>query len=132
MTKKIKYQLGRHRKFSSPEELENKCNEYFKYCDKNKLPYGICGLAAFLGIDRTTLYKYQRDYPETYGDVVKSAKSVIEAFLETGLYGKGFQGAKFNLSSNFGWAEKQENINVNTSYEEYLRKLKECSSDDKY
>lgn len=132
--KKIKHQIGRPKKFSTPEELEQRCSEYFLECEKKNRPYGICGLAVYVGLDRTTLYKYQKDYPDTYGEVIKWARAVIEAYLETGLYGKGFQGCKFNLSANFGWTEKQENINTNieTTYEEYLRKMKECNSDAKY
>lgn len=131
-TRKQKNPVGRPRIFSSPEEMETLCTEYFQECEKKHKPYGICGLAVYLGMDRTTLYKYQKDYPDTYGKVIKWAKAVIEAYLETGLYGKGYNGCRFNLTNNFGWSEKQENINVSTSYEEYLRRMKECNSDEKY
>lgn len=130
--KRTKNTVGRPKKFSSPEELELKCTEYFNECDKLHRPYGVCGLAVYLGLNRTTLFKYQRDYPDTYGEIIEWAKAVIEAYLETGLYGKGYNGCRYNLSANFGWAEKQENVNIETSYEEYLRKMKECNSDDKY
>lgn len=132
---RYKHFLGRPKKYSNVEEFEVKCSEYFLKCIKEKEPMGICGLAAYLDIDRTTLYNYEKNYPDSYGLVIKQAKAKIEAFLEAGLYkNKQVTGIIFNLKNNFGYAEREkvENINVDMSYEEYIKKMESCTSDEEY
>ncbi|MBP3463689.1 MAG: hypothetical protein J6K45_04325 [Clostridia bacterium] len=132
---RYKHFLGRPKKYSNVEEFEVKCSEYFLKCIKDKEPMGICGLAAYLDIDRTTLYNYEKNYPDSYGLVIKQAKAKIEAFLEAGLYkNKQVTGIIFNLKNNFGYAEREkvENINVDMSYEEYIKKMESCTSDEEY
>lgn len=132
--KRYKHYLGRPKKYKTAEEFELKCSEYFLECEKSKVPPGICGLAAYLDIDRTTLFNYENKYPDTYGQVIKQAKAKIEAFLERGLFNKNVTGIIFNLKNNFGWAEREkvENINVDMSYEEYIKKLESCTSNEEY
>ena len=79
--KKSKHQVGRPKKFSTPEELEQRCSEYFLECENKHRPYGICGLAVYVGLDRTTLYKYQKDYPDTYGEVIKWARACSDVIF---------------------------------------------------
>ena len=132
--KRYKHYLGRPKKYKTVEEFELKCSEYFLECDKKKIPFGICGLAAYLDIDRTTLFNYEKNYPDSYGLVIKQARAKIEAFLERGLFNKNVTGIIFNLKNNFGWAEREkvENINVDMSYEEYIKKMESCTSNEEY
>ena len=34
-------------------------------------------------------------------------------------------GIIFNLKNNYGWKDKQENINVGVSYEDYIKKVED-------
>ena len=134
MKAKIKQHLGKPKSYSNIEEFEKKCSEYFNYCTKNHLPVGVCGLASFLDIDRSTLYRYEKNYPDTFGPIIKQARAKIEAYLEMCLYGKNVTGTIFNLKNNFGWAEREkvENVNVEMTYEEYVKKMESCISDEEY
>mgnify|MGYP003548349556 CR=1 FL=1 len=132
---KYKHYLGKPRSYKSVEEFELKCSGYFIETLKKKKPVGIAGLAAYLDIDRTTLWNYEKKYPETYGLVIKQAKAKIEAFLEQGLYERNHvTGIIFNLKNNFGYAEREkvENVNVDMTYEEYVKKMESCTSDEEY
>ena len=51
--------VGRPLLFKSVEELEDKIQNYFNYCDEKNKPYTITGLAVFLDTDRITLIRYQ-------------------------------------------------------------------------
>ena len=73
------YLLAKPKKYNSVEEFELKCSEYFLKMFKAKKPVGVAGLAAYLDLDRTTLYNYEKKYPDTYGAVIKQAKAKIEA-----------------------------------------------------
>ena len=131
---RYKHYLGRPKKYSSVEEFEIKCSEYFLKCMKEKKPMGICGLAAYLDIDRTTLFNYEKKYPDSYGLVIKQAKAKIEAFLEQKLFDKNVTGTIFNLKNNFYWSEREkiENVNVEVSYEDYIKKMESCQSNEEY
>jgi hypothetical protein len=55
----------------------------------------------------------------------------LEERFETELFGKSFNGAKFELMNNFGWAEKTENkhdnsfeVTWNTKMDEKIEELK--------
>lgn len=128
--------MGRPLTFNTVEELQKKIEEYFESCkgevlkdkegntvfDKygfpilvNQKPLTVTGLALFLGFNsRQTLLNYQDK--EEFMDTIMRAKTKVEEYVETRLFDKdGCNGAKFNLSNNFGWREKQEveNTNVN-------------------
>lgn len=132
--KRTKIKLGRKLKFKTSEELEKHINEYFKYCQHERLVPGICGLANYLGITRTTLLNYENNSELTdYNDVVQRAKTTIEAYNEQILYCKNNSGAQFVMKNNFGWNAEQKTHNINENvdipYEEYL---KEVSSNESY
>lgn len=95
---------GRPPKFETPEELQNKVNEYLE-----KYPLGertITGLALYLGFEsRQSLYDYQEKKEFTY--IIKRARLEVESSYESGLYGKNATGAIFALK-NMGWKDRQE------------------------
>lgn len=119
------HNLGRPKVFRTASELERHCRKYFEECDKAQKPYTITGLAASLGIARTTLHTYGgRD---DFKSVVKGALTHIEASVESiMLQGKAQAGSIFWLK-NHGWHDKQE-IDVNDisklSRDELLEKVK--------
>ncbi len=131
MPKKVPFiKLGPPFKYQSAKELELAVTDYFRHCRKHKLKPGICGLAAYLGMNRSTLKRYekQESVPEEYKNIIVRARDEIEAYNEQLLYDKStFQGAKFIMENNFDYDASQkiknENINVDMSYEEYLSKV---------
>ena len=113
---------GRPKKISEKDELENKVKDYFEKCDKDKEPYTITGLCLSLDICRDTLCEYAKK--EEFSDTIKKAKLKVENYLEKHLItDSSTTGIIFNLKNNFGWKDKQENINVETNYEQYLKKV---------
>lgn len=84
-------------------------------------PATVTGLALALGLrSRQALINYQ-GRPE-YTAIVEEAKLRIEAYAEARLYDhEGCNGAKFALSVNWGWVDRQDiglaggmDINVKT------------------
>ena len=113
---------GRPLKFASVEELENRIQEYFAYCDSRivkqltksgdivdvnvKRPYTLSGLAVFLDCNRQTLLNYSKD--EKFFGTIARAREKCENFAEEQLYEGNDRGAKFCLLNGYGWVDKQE------------------------
>lgn len=117
-------------KFKTPEELENKIEEYFKYAKDNKEHITITGLAWYLDCNRQTLLNYENslendrlksvsdDVKVRYVDAIKRAKQRIEMEYEQALFNKSsVVGAIFTLKNNFGWVDKQEVEQTNKTIE---------------
>ena len=107
------------------DDIENKVNDYFNYCNENSKPFTMSGLALFLDCSRTTLYNYEKElvkFKEISEDdklrilnSVKRAKRMVEAYQEEQLFlGKSPVGTIFSLKNNFNWKDSQE-INNNTN-----------------
>lgn len=99
---------GRPVAFESVEVLQNKIDEYFKYCDENNKPYTVSGLASFLEVTRQTLLNYTEK--EEFFVTIKKAKSKIEAQYEEravlGQYNPTI--SIFIMKNNFGYVDKTE------------------------
>lgn len=123
---------------TSVEHTKKLCKEYFESCykplfDKNgelrrdangdviKIqvrPFSITGLALKLGMDNDTLLRWcagvfddfsEEDELYLISTVLKQAKQRIEQYAEERLYDReGFNGARFNLDTNFGWKTQKE------------------------
>ncbi|EGT0014195.1 terminase small subunit [Clostridium perfringens] len=136
---------GKPLMWKSPEELETKIEEYYKWCDDNDKKKTISRLAWYLGTNRTTLLNYEnaeefdwlkrldKDVRRKYVNTIKKAKAFIESEYEELLMNKSSTtGAIFTLKNNFKWVDKQEIVNTNNnsnlenlSDEELEKKLKE-------
>ncbi len=113
---------GRKLKYSSPEEMQEAINAYFKDCEGMPLtdaegkvllnkygepviigakPLTVTGLALALGFTtRQSLLNYQGR--GQFQKIIEAAKLRIENYAEMRLYDKdGWNGAKFNLQNNF-------------------------------
>lgn len=129
--KKIKTKLGRPKKWNNSLELEECIKNYFRFCQKERRIPGICGLASWLGISRTTLLRYENNNEDvTINEVICRARTEIEAYNEQLLYNnKTFQGAQFIMKNNFNYSEKhliEGNIGIeNPSAAEILKSINE-------
>lgn len=121
----MKEKRGRPKLFKSKIDLEKKIDEYFNICDLKEEPYTVTGLALMLDIDRKTLNNYSKN--EEYFPTIKKAKLKIENDLEKRLLTANgvTTGVIFNLKNNYGWKDKIDNINVSTSYEDYMKKVED-------
>lgn len=109
-------------KYSSPIELQEKIEEYFKsgYRKKKKIvgnqkegykeievpAVTITDLVLYLGFcDRSAFYKYEEK--EGFGHAIKKARTFIEREYEQFLHENNPAGAIFALK-NFGWTDRSE------------------------
>lgn len=112
---------GRPAKYKSKEELQVKIDAYFKGCDEVHEPYTVTGLGLALDMSRQDLINYSNK--EEFFDTIKKAKQRVENYLEKRLITDSNSGVIFNLKNNYGWKDKQENVNIETNYEQYLKKV---------
>ena len=105
---------GRPNKISSPEELYLAIEEYKKYCDKNKEPFTIVGLALHMDIRKETLIEYSKK--EGFSNPYKKAMNIAENHLVkyslTGKYNPTV--SIFMLKNNHGYKDKQEIDNTSS------------------
>jgi hypothetical protein len=98
---------GRPLKFKTPEELEERINDYFDTRTKQDRRYTVAGLCRWLKCGRDLLIDY--DKKDQFSDTIKDAKLRIEEQLEEVLIsGQPCTGIIFNLKNNFGWRDRQE------------------------
>lgn len=118
----MKKKTGRPKKYTKKEEIESKIEEYFKNCDIHNKPYTVTGLGLALNMSRQDLINYSKD--KEFFDTIKKAKLKIENYLEEHLVtDSSVTGIIFNLKNNYNWKDKQENVNIQTNYEEYLKRV---------
>ena len=115
-------EVGRPRAFKSVEEVEEKINAYFNYCEEKEKPYTMSGLAYYLEVSRQTLVNYS--YKDEYFDTIKKARDKVQMQLEENALSNKANPTFtiFNLKNNFDWKDKiehssseVENINKNIS-----------------
>lgn len=100
--------VGRPKIFKSVEEVEEKINAYFKYCEDKDKPYTMSGLAYYLDVDRRTIVNYTKE--EEFFPAIKKARDRVQMQLEeNALLNKGNPTFTiFNLKNNFDWKDKIE------------------------
>ena len=82
--------IGRPMKFQSPEELQEKVNDYFAECDKNKKNKTLSGLAVYLETTTETLRRYEHnDRNEEYCWIVKKPRRLSSMTLCGGCWRTG-------------------------------------------
>ena len=96
---------GRPLKYKTDDELREAIDNYFEYCKQNKKPETIAGIAYHLGIERQSVYNYEKR--DDFFDTVKKARDRILAGLEEALFTEGKSGQIF-LAKNYGYTDKQE------------------------
>ena len=106
---KKKHAGGRPPKYSNPEDMQVKIDQYF---DQDPDNITITGLAIALDMDRSSIVNYAEK--TEYFPIIKAARSRIESMVEKRLLsGKiNVAGLIFWLKNNAGWRDTQE-ININ-------------------
>jgi len=100
---------GRPRLYSSPEEMQEKLNDYYADCELREAPLTIPGMAYFLGFeDRHSISEYA-NFPEFTATIKKARMKVEQQRVENLVSGKGSTpGQIFDLKNNFDYKDKQE------------------------
>lgn len=101
------------RAYTSVQEMADLINEYFRYCEENKIPTCFVGISQYLGIAQETLRKYGRGDYDTEINKFSDLITVAKDFTEHDKVVNGLNGTynsnmtKFVLENNYGWAEKK-------------------------
>lgn len=117
---------GRPLKFKTVEEIQEKIDSYFEYCDNrirtiysektgddiqisNPEPYTMSGLAYELDISRQALINY-KNRSQGFMDTIKRARRKVEVDVERRMNDKNTftPGLIFNAKNNFGWKDQTE------------------------
>ena len=122
-------EVGRPRAFKSVEEVEEKINAYFNYCEEKEKPYTMSGLAYYLGISRQTLVNYSNQ--DQFFDTIKKARDRVQMQLEENALSNKANPTFtiFNLKNNFDWKDSNEvktNVEI-TKVDELLNEIKNSS-----
>lgn len=101
-----KRDIGRPRKFQTPDDFDAKVDQYYHHCKESDEPVTWTGLALFLGFSsRQSIDEYQKY--DGFSDSVKRAKLLVEWAYEKRVLGNNAAGPIFVLK-NMGWSDKQE------------------------
>lgn len=93
---------GRPPVFETPEQLEEKCLEYFNSCIENGEKATITGLTLFVGFcSRSSWDDYEKR--DMFSYIVKRANLTVQCSYEN-------SGTTFDMFAlkNMGWKDKQE------------------------
>lgn len=98
--------MARPVKFKNVEELEEKIEEYKAYLDKSGNPPTMAGLAYFIGLDRKSIFNYQRK-DQFFPTLKKFRDWIMMNYEEIAIAGKQPSGVIF-LLKNYGYTDRQE------------------------
>lgn len=124
-------EVGRPRAFKSVEEVEEKINAYFNYCEEKEKPYTMSGLAYYLEVSRQTLVNYSNK--DEYFDTIKKARDKVQMQLEENALSNKANPTFtiFNLKNNFDWKDKMEVEKTDmTKVDELLKEIKGNASNE--
>ena len=111
--------MGKRKAFKTVEDLEKAIDNYKQYLQANDRPPTIAGLAYYTGIERQTIYNYEKD--EAYFDTIKKLRDWVIMTYEEEAIIKGNGGVVFMLK-NYGYTDRQEllhdgSMDIKVSYD---------------
>ncbi len=124
-------EVGRPKAFKNVEEVKEKINDYFNYCEEEEKPYTMSGLAYYLEISRQTLVNYSNK--DEYFDTIKKARDKVQMQLEENALSNKANPTFtiFNLKNNFDWKDKMEVEKTDmTKVDELLKEIKDNASNE--
>lgn len=108
------------RAFKTNKEFLDKFNNYIKECKTKKDLPNIAGFCVYSDINRDTFYAQE----EYYSDTFKKINDILEdATINSKDVNDTFK--IFYMKNKFNYKDKQENVNVGVSYEEYIKKVED-------
>lgn len=113
----------------TPEELNNKFDEYLDYCKyKGDFP-NIAGFAVFAKMNRDTYYNYKS--LTAYSDSIKRIETdLLNTTIQQGVNAKNPAFTIFYTKNMFGWADKQEVVTTGESTVNHNHSLDNLTLDD--
>lgn len=106
------------RAFKTKEDFIDKFKQYINKCKIEKELPNIAGFCVYCDITRETFYAQQNYYSDTF----KKANDILEdATINSKDINDTFK--IFYMKNKFGYKDKSENLNVDTSYEEYIKRV---------
>ncbi len=92
---------GRPPHYEEPQELHDKCAEYFVYCEEDKVKVTITGLALFLGFCSRSSFDDYAKRSEAFSYIIKRAKLAVSNSYEN--HGNAID---IFVLKNMGWHDK--------------------------
>lgn len=106
------------RSFETEKDFEEVFVSYIVDCEQRKKLPNIAGFCVFADINRDTFYA-QKDL---YSDTFKKVNEILEdATINSKEVSDTFK--IFYMKNKFGYRDKQENVNVDMNYEDYIKKV---------
>lgn len=95
------------------EEFEKEVLNYIEQCELSDEPITISGLAVYMKIGRTTLWRYAER--EKFKSLMEFFKERVMMCLENETLKGNLNPtmAIFSLKNNFGWTDKVQTVNEN-------------------
>ena len=98
--------MGRPRIIATPEEMDQRVDEFVALCAAQERPVTLTGMILHLGLNsRQSFDEYASR--ANFSDSVRRAKLIVEMEYEQRLHGNSPTGSIFALK-NFGWKDKQD------------------------
>lgn len=108
------------RAFKTKKEFLDNFKLYISECKNKKDLPNIAGFCVFSNINRDTFYAQEEYYSDTFKkvndileDATINAKDISDTFKI------------FYMKNKFNYKDKQENVNVGVSYEDYIKRVED-------
>ena len=99
--------VGRPLLFKTVEELEEKIEAFYDYCEEKEVPLTFERIAVFLGVDRKTIFNYSEK--DEFFPTFKRVRDRIQAdIMEKGMSGAINPTFGIFCLKNYGYTDKQE------------------------
>ena len=95
--------------YDDAQKLDDTCQAYFDFQTIMNKPFGVTGMAEFLGISRADIIRYLMDHSDyDVRNVIRFYLTKIESYMESKMMtGEiGIAQMKFYMTNNHDWSDK--------------------------